>query len=369
MNEGAYMLEAWLNTGMAEPYAMASTVWTLQLSADAGGAYPGTEGQTITLDGSGSTGNIVSYEWDVEDDGVYDYSSASASQSHTYAQQGTYSIRLKVTDSALNTSEAVTTANIIDTSPSADFSGSPLTGNSPLTVNFTNSSAGYDSPLTYEWDFDNNGSTDSTLQNPSHNYGTPGTYSVKLKVTDSDGSTDTLTRTAYITVNEALYTLTVNVTGSGTITSQPIGINCGSDCDETYTDGTVVNLTAEPSDGFIFTGWGGDADCSDGSVSMSSAKTCSASFEACSSRLVKLDGSSPPYYNSIQDAYIAAGNNDIIMVQAETFTADLNINLPKSVTILGGYNCEFSSVSGITTVNGNLSVTDGTLTIESVLFN
>ena len=76
------------------------------------------------------------------------------------------------------------------------------------------------------------------------------------------------------------YTLTVSKSGlgSGTVTSQPSGINCGSDCVETYDAGTSVTLTAIPNVHSQFSGWGGAADCSDGSVVMNSNLGCSAAF-------------------------------------------------------------------------------------------
>ncbi|MDO8282507.1 MAG: PKD domain-containing protein, partial [Thermodesulfovibrionia bacterium] len=151
-------------------------------TANAGGPYAGTEGTAITLNGSGSSdpnNNISTYEWDIDNNGTYDYSSSSSSQSHTYAQQGTYTVKLRVTDAMSATSETTTTAVISDTSPSAGFTGKPVSGRTPLTVTFTNSSTGNDQPLTYEWDFDNNGTVDSTLSNPSYEYTTEGTYTVK----------------------------------------------------------------------------------------------------------------------------------------------------------------------------------------------
>jgi hypothetical protein len=53
------------------------------------------------------------------------------------------------------------------------------------------------------------------------------------------------------------WTLTVNRTGTvqGTVTSNPAGINCGSDCIEIYDHGTVVTLTRTVALGF--TGWSG----------------------------------------------------------------------------------------------------------------
>jgi len=54
-------------------------------------------------------------------------------------------------------------------------------------------------------------------------------------------------------------TLTVlrSGTGTGTVTSSPGGINCGSDCSESYDQGTSVTLTATPASGSSFTGWSG----------------------------------------------------------------------------------------------------------------
>jgi hypothetical protein len=53
------------------------------------------------------------------------------------------------------------------------------------------------------------------------------------------------------------YYLTVTTTGSGTVSSSPSGINCGSDCVKDYTSGTFVTLTATPEPGSYFSGWSG----------------------------------------------------------------------------------------------------------------
>ncbi|GAB6068749.1 hypothetical protein JCM13664_20700 [Methylothermus subterraneus] len=76
------------------------------------------------------------------------------------------------------------------------------------------------------------------------------------------------------------HTLTVTKagTGNGTVTSDDGGINCGSDCSEAYPQGTVVPLTASPDPGSTFAGWSGDADCSDGVVTLDADKTCTAEF-------------------------------------------------------------------------------------------
>lgn len=54
-------------------------------------------------------------------------------------------------------------------------------------------------PTSWQWDFDNNSTTDATTQNPTYSYSAPGVYSVKLTVSDGS-STQTTTKTSYITV-------------------------------------------------------------------------------------------------------------------------------------------------------------------------
>lgn len=94
--------------------------------------------------------------------------------------------------------------------PVANFSGSPLSGTRPLTVNFTDTSS--NGPTTWAWDFTNDGSTDSTSQNPSNTYSLPGVYSVKLTATNSQGN-NSVTKNNYITV----LSVTFNREAKGTI--------------------------------------------------------------------------------------------------------------------------------------------------------
>ncbi len=88
-------------------------------------------------------------------------------------------------------------------------------GPTPLTVQF--SSDGSQDPdggsLTYAWDFDGNGTTDSTAANPSHTYNTAGTFNATLTVTDPDGQTgfDTIP----ITAGNTRPTVTITVPTDG----------------------------------------------------------------------------------------------------------------------------------------------------------
>ncbi len=68
-------------------------------------------------------------------------------------------------------------------------------------------------------------------------------------------------------------------TGSGSVTSDNIaGIDCGNDCSESYLYNTTVVLTFETDPGSSFTGWTGDTDCSDGTVTLDTSKSCTATF-------------------------------------------------------------------------------------------
>jgi hypothetical protein len=90
--------------------------------------------------------------------------------------------------------------------PVADFTATPLTGTASLAVAFTDTST--NTPTSWLWDFGDG--TTSTAQNPTHSYTTGGVYSVSLTATNTGGS-NTKTRTAYITVSEAI----ALVTGGG----------------------------------------------------------------------------------------------------------------------------------------------------------
>ncbi len=341
-------------------------------AANPGGPYSNIEAQAIILDGSGSSdsdGAITLYEWDINNDGTYDYNSSSPTQSHTYTQQGTYIINLRVTDNLNATNEAATTAVISDTSPIADFTASPTNGAAPLTVNFFNNSIGYDQPLTCEWDFDNNGTIDSTEWNPLYVYTNQGTYPVRLSVTDSDGSINTFTRTNYVTVTPPVYTLTITKTGSGSgaVTSSPAGIDCGIDCSEICNQGATVTLTAIPDAGFTFTGWTGGScsGTSDCTVTMNADMNITATFDTCLNLPVRIVGRG--YYSTLQAAYGAAVNGDIIQSQAARFIGNLDVNLDISMTLQGGYDCNYASNTGKTRLKGNVTIGNGTFTLENFI--
>ncbi|QQS58947.1 septum formation initiator family protein [Candidatus Peregrinibacteria bacterium] len=80
--------------------------------------------------------------------------------------------------------------------------------------------------------------------------------------------------------SDAVFTLSLTKTGTGngTLTSAPVGIDCGATCTTSFTEGTVVTLTVSADAGSIFSGWSGDGDCSDGVITMNAPVSCTADF-------------------------------------------------------------------------------------------
>jgi PKD repeat protein len=80
------------------------------------------------------------------------------------------------------------------------------------------------------------------------------------------------------------YTLTITKdgTGSGTVTSSPTGIDCGSTCSYPFDDATHVNISAAAADGSVFDSWSGgvcSGNSSPCSVVMDEDKSVTATFK------------------------------------------------------------------------------------------
>jgi hypothetical protein len=75
-------------------------------------------------------------------------------------------------------------------------------------------------------------------------------------------------------------TLAVFVNGTGTVTSSPAGINCGSTCSFTFSAGASVTLTATSQRGYRFAGWSGGTCSGTGTctVTMAGATSVTATF-------------------------------------------------------------------------------------------
>ncbi|MBD3360292.1 PKD domain-containing protein, partial [Candidatus Peregrinibacteria bacterium] len=148
-------------------------------------------------------GKIEEYEWDFSDGTPVEI---TKTVSHSFFNEGTYEVKLAVTDEEDmegETTKAITVGApagspeaVIKTEPALEQGELSLTGTLPFTVVF-DASETTDSDnniVDYEWDFNNDGTTDEYGETATHTYTSEGTYTAELTVTDADGNTGTATR-------------------------------------------------------------------------------------------------------------------------------------------------------------------------------
>jgi PKD repeat protein len=127
-----------------------------------------------------STGDITSRAWDFNNSGTTD--STEQNPEFTYIEPGAYSVRLSLNSGVrdrLRQNYIIVREPII-----VNFEAEPTGGDTPLTVQFFDLSTGDIS--SWEWDFNNDGTIDSTEQNPVYTYTQSGYYSVRLSVNDGE---------------------------------------------------------------------------------------------------------------------------------------------------------------------------------------
>lgn len=173
-------------------------------TADAGGPYTGDEGDAIALALSGTDpdGDALTYTWDLGDGTTG--SGATPPTSHSYDDDGGYTVDLTVSDGSLSaTAQAAVTIHNVAPSVDAGPDQTLYSGES-LAFSGTFSDPGVDDApwaWTIDWgdgsDLTGSTSDQSAAITGAEAYFTPADYTVQLEVTDKDGGTgsDALTVT------------------------------------------------------------------------------------------------------------------------------------------------------------------------------
>jgi hypothetical protein len=149
------------------------------------------------------------------------------------------------------------------------------------------------------------------------------------------------------------YPLTVERigTGSGTVTSNPAGIDCGPDCTESLPEGTKVTLTATPAPGSVFDHWTGGGCTGSGTctTTMSTARIARAVFIAVGQRTLTVSraGTGRGTVTS-SPAGIDCG---------QACVADFGVGAKVTLTATAAAGSRFAGFSGACTGTGSCRVT------------
>lgn len=184
----------------------------LAVFASCGGAVrpvanPGPErtveaGETVTFDGSASTGSIESYRWDFGDGSE---PKTGAVVEHVFSEEGDFSVSLTVRGPGGASTQAAIVhvgKSCLPTAVLDVLTASPEPG-APVLFSGGNSMPCAGRSITaYKWDFgDGTVNEGPALATTSHTFTAKGTYSIALEVTDERGAVGRATRTLNVGIN------------------------------------------------------------------------------------------------------------------------------------------------------------------------
>ena len=236
---------------------------------------PGLVNQPITLASTSTDadGTITSYDWDFGDGSAH---GSGQSPQHAYGSPGAYTVKLTVTDNDGATTSVTGTVNV-NAPPTAAFSFSPsvpLVGNP---VSFDASASTDDKTIPnsgYQWDFNNDGQfSDAVGKVVTHSFSSPGPQTVKLRITDSDGATNT---TSMIVPVNAPPTAAFSFSPSVPLVGNPVSLDASASTDDKAIPSG--NYAWDTNNDGVF---GGTGDAAGG-------KTTSTSFASAGPKTVKL---------------------------------------------------------------------------------
>jgi len=235
----------------------------------------------ITLDASGSSdsdGTITSYEWDGDGDGQYsEYRDPSDGQtsSITFGSAGTYTVGLRITDNGGTKQTITKQITVKNPSPTAEFTYTPSSPNpdDKITLDASGSSDSDGTITSYEWDGDGNGQYSeyrdpSDGQTSSITFGSAGTYTVGLQITDNGGTKQTITK--QITVKNPGPTAEFTYTPSSPNPDDKITLDASGSSDS---DGTITSYEWDGDGNGQYSEYRDPSDGQTSSISFGSAGT------------------------------------------------------------------------------------------------
>jgi len=142
----------------------------------------------------------------------------------------------------------------------------------------------------------------------------------------------------------------------------PAGIACTNSCYLELNANSTVNLIAIPDSFSVFSRWSGDCSgLNNCTITMDEGKSVFAEFTAVAPVMVDLT-----VYQNLQDAFNATYTGATIKAFAAKFGENLTLNRNISISLDGGYDGSYTNKLGVTTINGSLTIEQGTIAVNQV---
>ena len=234
--------------GQTIPFEAVLCVRTFPVAKFTESAHTVDTGEVITFNAGDSfdpDGQIVSYFWSFGDS----TNTTGVVVSHAYSNNGTYTVRLTVTDNDNKTGSTTAVKTVLNRPPIANFTESAEIVDTDEVI-YLNASESYDpdgSIVNYFWDFgDGNNAAGITT---SHSYVENGIYTVTLTVTDDDGDVGSANSNKTISNRPPVASFAKNATK--VLTYETIHFDASSSDDP---DGNIVSYSWDFGDHALGTG-------------------------------------------------------------------------------------------------------------------
>ena len=187
-------------------------------AVDIDGPYSSTEGSEFTFDATGTTdagSGLAEIAWDLDGDGVFDDATGPIA-THTYADNGSFFIGIRATDSLGNSDILPTSVDVRNADPVVSLTGISTSQPYPgqvITLEGSFTDAGWLDTHTAVVDWGDGQSSQATINEMNeppqatgtwtaqHSYSAMGSYNIAITVTDDDGGSDMASTQAQVSLS------------------------------------------------------------------------------------------------------------------------------------------------------------------------